>query len=1023
MSSAAFKQALEATGYLTRQGVAAEGLIRRDDAEAMRLRAVMRDPTVGLLADATFNTRSHPIAIFKDAGDHAPDENQIRLWHEAAWNVGLAPLLWIITPTDVRLYDCFASPGDGLGGAAKPLGEFSLVDPASLRSLDEMCGRLATETGAFWASRIGEKIDRSHRVDRQLLAEISALEDQLTALPPVAGSAYANPVQERAAANAFAQRLIGRCIFTWYLLDRDIAQPFLPAELPADMGQLFATPQRAFALFEWLRRTFNGDLFPMDDPGAERTRLGPQHLALIQEFIAGRSLVSGSQGQGRLFRFRFNAIPVDLISSIYQQFARASAADESRSQGLHYTPVELVHLTLDPVFEGLAPSGRVIDPTCGSGAFLVESFRRLVWRNCADKPASRSMVRNILYTQLFGIDVNRSALGIAAFSLYLAALEFDEEPVGDIADLKFDRLIGRTLFEADTIGGELPEAITASSFDAVIGNPPWTFDSAKKAKPRKANTGETRPRRSPDQAFLHVAADLAGPNGRIGMVIKATPLFSRDSHAIAARDAILRRLRPAAVVNLSALRKEGLFPDADGPALLFFARCTLMPRADQLLVGSIPWSADFARSGVFSVGVGDLRAVPLERVLSSPPLLKAATFGTLRDCWFVERLERDFPTLQAVLDGAGATVRGQGYQVKGAANAPPSYFFRLPALTPREYTSFRVRPSALKLFDHETLHRVRDEAIYKGPLLLCPKASFKVSPQLGRYTTTFSEQDVVFSESFYGVSFANGDPRIGRLLNAILSSSIATFQLAFAGGAWGLERSTVEPNDLLSLRVPAIGDLESAEVSAVLQAEAALSTTPSLDNLERLDTAVYALYDLEVDEIVLARESIARARSLIFESPPQRLPATLAPDAGLLEAYAQSVIGVVDRFLRTRGARHMQASIYDRPLFSAAWQDGSAGLTAMCFRMADGPPSETAAVETGAADDLARLADWVRGDALPGAAPPYLSERRQLRLYLQNDLFLIKPSERRYWSQTAGLNDADLILADHWLRSPHVAQL
>lgn len=91
--------------------------------------------------------------------------------------------------------------------------------------------------------------------------------------------------------------------------------------------------------------------------------------------------------------------------------------------------------------------------------------------------------------------------------------------------------------------------------------------------------------------------------------------------------------------------------------------------------------------------------------------------------------------------------------------------------------------------------------------------------------------------------------------------------------------------------------------------------------------------------------------------------------------------------------------------------------------MADGPPSETAAVETGAADDLARLADWVRGDALPGAAPPYLSERRQLRLYLQNDLFLIKPSERRYWSQTAGLNDADLILADHWLRSPHVAQL
>jgi hypothetical protein len=47
-----------------------------------------------------------------------------------------------------------------------------------------MCGRLASETGAFWASPIGVKINRRHRVDRDLLAEISALEDLLTALPP-----------------------------------------------------------------------------------------------------------------------------------------------------------------------------------------------------------------------------------------------------------------------------------------------------------------------------------------------------------------------------------------------------------------------------------------------------------------------------------------------------------------------------------------------------------------------------------------------------------------------------------------------------------------------------------------------------------------------------------------------------------------------------------------------------------------------------------------------------------------------
>ena len=52
--------------------------------------------------------------------------------------------------------------------------------------------------------------------------------------------------------------------------------------------------------------------------------------------------------------------------------------------------------------------------------------------------------------------------------------------------------------------------------------------------------------------------------------------------------------------------------------------------------------------------------------------------------------------------------------------------------------------------------------------------------------------------------------------------------------------------------------------------------------------------------------------------------------------------------------------------------------------------------------------------------PPYLNERRQLRIYGSGDLFILKPAEIRYWTATAGLNDADVILADHWLRTRDV---
>ncbi|MEM9591478.1 MAG: N-6 DNA methylase [Pseudomonadota bacterium] len=1023
MRSAAFEKVLQAVGYLGPNGRPAPGLTLAGDAAATRLRTVFEDDRVGLNADAVFSAQSTATSIFKDAGDEQPDESDIHFWHEAAWNIGVAPLLWIVTPTDVRLYDCYASPLNKQGKAATPpiLDRFVIDSAERLRALDSACGRLVTETGAFWSSAIGSKISRRHRVDRELLAEIKALEQRLVELTPDDGESTA-----RALARDLAQRFIGRCIFTWYLLDRGLAQAFLPPDLPSDLSAMFDTPESAFRLFDWLRCTFNGDLFPMDDPGAEREHLMPEHLSYLRDFVEGRSLIPERQGQGRLFKFRFNAIPVDLVSSIYQQFARSSAAEEADSQSLHYTPVELVHLTLDPVFEALPGSARVVDPACGSGAFLVEAFRRLVWRASGGKPASRKLVRDILYRQLFGVDINRSALGIAAFSLYLAALELDEEPVNDAKDLKFDHLIGKTLFEADSLAEPLPQALTAKPFDAVVGNPPWTFVGKRGGSPKRAkgDKGTLRPRRSPDQAFLTLAADLAGDVGRVGMIMKATPFFSKDIHAVEARKALLKRLAPAALINLSYLRREELFPDALGPALLFFSRCALSPDSTRVLVGSIPWTPDFRRTGVFHLGPGEIHSVPLDRVLAIPPFLKAATFGTVRDGWLIEKLERNFPTFASVLGTLGrseADHRGQGFQVRGDANVPPKHYSRLKVVTPDVFTAFRLEEQALQRFTHKTLHRPRREGIFRGPLLLCSKVGNKSGAERGRYSAAVHNDDVLYTQNFYGVSFREADPAYAYALSGILNSSLTAFQFALGGPTWGLERPTVEPHDLLSLRLPSLQDVSRADLDLLMRAERAAAASPDdPQRLAELDQAVFNLYELEPEERVVASDSVERARHLIFENRKERGGLVVPPQAEAIQSYARQVTLTVNSYLRARGERHLEAIIYPSRLLPTDWSAGIPGVTAVRFVMEAGGPDERPTVRNGDPTELDNLAGMLRGQ-FESDVPPYLNERRQLRLYGHEDLFILKPTEARYWTRTAGLNDADVILADHWMRRPDAA--
>ena len=48
------------------------------------------------------------------------------------------------------------------------LAKFDIGSEDRIQALTTACGRTATETGAFWSSSVGKRIDRRNRVDQQL---------------------------------------------------------------------------------------------------------------------------------------------------------------------------------------------------------------------------------------------------------------------------------------------------------------------------------------------------------------------------------------------------------------------------------------------------------------------------------------------------------------------------------------------------------------------------------------------------------------------------------------------------------------------------------------------------------------------------------------------------------------------------------------------------------------------------------------------------------------------------------------
>jgi len=857
------ENATEALGYGS-----APGFVDSSVAERGARDYVWRDLRDKCEVDAAYFSGAVPLVAFVQA-DTSQDVGEA---HRRLWNFCRVPVLIAATDQSVFALSCFERPSaDGSVGPllasarrgqplSKVLGEFSRFSVEA--------GRLATlHPGRF---------DRRNRVDRSLLDNLRFLRRRLlsTAVSP-----------------SIAETLIGRSIFIRYLEDRMILSPEHLQQLggrPSYVETLREGSQSVVALFEALAEHFNGDIFRSSTDFA----VSNEALDALADFLSG----ARPSGQQALWPYDFRVIPSELISSIYEQLLEES----QKKTAAYYTPRHVVDLILDEVlpWDGISTNVSILDPSCGSGIFLSEAFRRLVYRHIdmQGNQGTFDVLSSLLTSSIHGVDLSAPAIGVTAFGLYLALLE-RVDPPSAWRDARLPTLVGRNLIVADYFD---EHRLSHRRFDTVVGNPPWksalTAGARRYVRERSVEVADQQIA----LAFLWRAHDQLIDHGVLGMVVPAKALLHNRSPAAArARRALFSKLEVETVIDLSPVRRE-TFGSASNPGAVVILNASAAQRNEAIVYLS-PRRTPLAREidGI-AVSQRDVYRIPRALAATDPGIWKAYLWGSEADAELITRLRERFRALGDVGDDNGWVI-GQGFQVEGGGAHDATHLLGMKYLSPEGVHALKVDLPTAVVTD-AAMHRTRDPRLFVAPHIVL-RNGFSDWP-----TAAFAEFDAAFADGLFGIA---GPPRHGlelKAVAAILNSALARYWLFLTSSSWGVEREKVELSEYKTLPLPSlVGD--TAIAFARITERATAASEPIQAWQADLDALSYKAYGLNRDEreLVLERLSLGVGEFRLGPDSPSFAPV----GKGALQTYSRAL----QRRLRSASSLPWTVTTRARDLF------------------------------------------------------------------------------------------------------------
>lgn len=234
---------------------------------------------------------------------------------------------------------------------------------------------------------------------------------------------------------------------------------------------------KIFDILDELSKEFNGKIFDKFTE-IEKKQIEQVDLKSLTQFLTA-DIDIPTQEFFIWKQYDFKFLPAEVISSIYENFTGEG------EKGVVYTPIHLVNLMIDEVmpldkatlFEN--ENFKVLDPACGSGVFLVAAYKRLLqwWFINNEKPIGSETAKRILEENIFGVDIEETAVLVSIFGLTTTLLDH-LSPKEIWNNLKFKDL-SKDNIQEDNFKNWIRKNKKNKEkyFDLIIGNPPFNASS------------------------------------------------------------------------------------------------------------------------------------------------------------------------------------------------------------------------------------------------------------------------------------------------------------------------------------------------------------------------------------------------------------------------------------------------------------------------------------------------------------------------------------------------------------------